>query len=158
MIASCCSARSARPAYQGPPPMREPRPSRTSRARGPITASGRTTRKRKRDREDEGEAEARQGAADRSLSRVRVVDEVDPRGRPDWRKPLVEAEAREPRDDLSRADLRRAEGVAVPDEPLREEHAEERDGERAEPIEEVVVGDEADCERGRRPHHGDGPV
>src|SRR5437763_13050137 len=106
--------------------MREPRPSRTSHARGPITASGRTPRKRKRDREDEGEAEARKGAADLSLPRVRAVDEVDPRGRPDWRQPLVETEAREQRDDLSRADLRRAEGVAVPDEPLPEQHPEER--------------------------------
>ena len=86
---------------------------------------------------------------------MRVVDEVDPRGRTDWRKPLVEAEAREPRDDLSRADLRRAEGVAVPDEPLPEKHPEERDEERAEQIEEVLVVDEVDDERARRRHRGD---
>ena len=103
-IASCCIARSARAAYHGPPPMRSARPSTTSRDRGPITASGRTTRKRKAERQDEGESEARQRAADRSLAGMRVVDEVDPRARPDRREPLVEAEAGEPRDDLPRAE------------------------------------------------------
>src|SRR5215475_9180546 len=119
-------ARNAHAAYHGPPPMREPRPSTTSRDRGPITASARTNRKRKAEREKEGEGEARQRAADRSLAGMRVVDEMDPRLRPDRRQPLVEAEAREPREDLSGSELRSAEGVAVAGDPLREQHAEER--------------------------------
>src|SRR5512142_2859452 len=129
--------------------MREPRPSTTSRARGPITASGRTTRKRKRDREDEGETEARQGASHRALARVRVIDELHPALRPNRREPLVEAEACEPGDDLRGPDLRSREGVAAPDEPLREQDAEERHEERAEQIEEVLLMDEVDDEGAR---------
>src|SRR3954452_23795810 len=72
--------------------MRSAWPSTTSRDRGPITASGRTTRKRKAERQDEGEGEARQRASDGSPAGVGVVDELDPRARSDRREPLVEAE------------------------------------------------------------------
>src|SRR3954454_5744366 len=132
--------------------MRSAWPSTTSRDRGPITASGRTTRKRKAERQDEGEGEARQRAADGSLARVGVVDELDPRARSHRREPLVEAEAGEPREDLSRAELPRAEGVAAPRQPLREQDAEERYEEGAEQEEEVLVVDEVDDERARRSH------
>src|SRR5437879_7159337 len=147
MIASCCSARSARPAYQGPPPMREPRPSRTSRARGPITASGRTTGKRKRQGQRGGAGKAGEGAADRALPWVGVVDEMNPPGRPDRGEPLVETKAREPGDDLGGSHLRGAEGVAVARDPLCEQDAEERHEERAEQVEEGMVMDEIDHER-----------
>ena len=43
---------------------------------GPITASGRTTRKRKAERQHEGESKARQRAADRHPAGMRVIDEV----------------------------------------------------------------------------------
>jgi hypothetical protein len=75
--------------------MRSARPSTTSRDRGPITASGRTTRKRKAERQREGEGEARQRAADRSLARVGVVDEMDPRARPDRREEEIGIRLRE---------------------------------------------------------------
>src|SRR4029077_4307928 len=115
--ASWPSVRSARPAYQGPPPPPRPGPPTTSGDRGPITASRRTTRKRKRQGEHEGEREARQRSPDRSLAGVRVVDEADPRARPAGGEPLKEAEARQPRDDLSGPHLRSHEGVAVAGDP-----------------------------------------
>src|SRR5881394_4400210 len=124
--------------------MRSAWPSTTSRDRGPITASGRTTRKRKAERQDEGEGEARQRAADGSPARVGVVDELDPRARTDRREPLVEAEAGEPRRDLSRAEARSGEGVALARDPLREQHAEQRHEERAQQVEEALVVDEID--------------
>ena len=112
-----------------------------------MTASGRTTRKRKREREWEGEDEARQRAADRSLARMGVVDEADPRARADRREPLIGAEAREPGNDLAGRNSGAAKRVAVAGEPLREQHAEERHEEGAEQIEEVLVVDEVEDER-----------
>src|SRR5262249_22097676 len=149
-------ARTARAAYHGPPRMRAPPPSTTSRDRGPITASARTTRKRKAEREEEGEGEARERAADRPLAGMCVVDEMDPRLRPDGSEPLVEAEAREPRGDLRGSELGSAEGVAVAGDPLGEQHAEERHEERAEEVEEILVVDEVDDERPGGGHAGDG--
>jgi hypothetical protein len=121
-----------------------------------MTASDRTTGNCKPERQQEGEGKAGQRAADRPLARMRVVDEADPRAGADGREPLVEAEAREPRDDLARAELGRAERVAVPGEPLREQHAEERHEERAEQVEEVLLVDEVDDERPGRGDRRDG--
>ena len=79
-------------------------------------------------------------------------DEPRPPRGPDGRQPLVEAEAHEPRDERAGSpfhvveDVRRR-VVAAGGQPVGREDAEERDEERAEEIEEVLVVPEVQRER-----------
>src|SRR5581483_869596 len=150
--ASSPSVRSARPAYHGAPPMRGAALGTTSRERCPITPSGRTAGKRNREAEHERDRKARQRRADAAVGRMQVGKEVRPEPEAArLRKPLVQAEAHEPRSDHPRPPCRPVEDVALRvmpprDEPVGEQHAEERHEERPEQEQELLVLREVDAE------------
>src|SRR5581483_4435924 len=130
--------RRARAAWYGPPPGRGASPGRKSRARLPSSAINRAEYGVCERREAEGGGEARQrGASPRERVRVRVGDEPRPPGGAHRREPLVEAEAGDPCEHELRPHVRRGEDrgpvvVTTGQEPVGEEHAEERDEERPE--------------------------
>src|SRR5204862_2748993 len=129
-----------------------------SRERFPTTASRRTRRIYPgRDRAGDGaqrerDREARERCADVQRPRVRVADQVGPPRRSGRLKPLVGREPEEPRGDSAEANARPSEEI-VPrvrgarEQPVGEQHAEERYEERAEQVEEVEVVAEVDHER-----------
>src|SRR4051794_5526771 len=168
MRAGWPSTRSARPAYHGAPPSRGSPPSTTSRARCPITASGRIDAEGYSppdDRHDEPErecnGEARERGADAAVRRGQPGEKARPE--PEilrLRGPLVQGEAHEPGRDHPRPHRRAAEDVvafvvAAGDEPVREQYAEQRNEERAEQEQELLIPRQVDAERDRRRHDGD---
>src|SRR5258708_6588911 len=150
--ASSPSARRARPAYQGPPPIRGAAPATVSRERCPITPSCRTAGKRNRGGQHERDGEARERCADAAVGRMELREQPRPEAEPlCLRDPLVEAEAADPRQDHPGPPDRSAEDVVAVvvtarDEPVGEQHAEERHEERAEQEEKLLVLREVDAE------------
>src|SRR5919199_1881940 len=123
--------------------MRGAPPSTRSRERFPTSASGRTgakstARDRRRNRgECKRCCEARQRRGEGDGGRMRVPNEIRPPARADGREPLVEGEPHRPREKLVVSVARPFEDplrceVRARTQPIGEQHAEERNEERAE--------------------------
>src|SRR5689334_5754404 len=145
----------ARAPWYGPPPASGGRPGRTSRERLPRSAITDEYPGEYGQRERSREARQRR-AAPRQRVGMEMGDEAGPPIRPDRRQPLIQREADEPRADHSRPNLRNDEDVVafvVPprEQPVRQEHGEQRHEERAQEVQEVLIVAKVDDQRaGRR--------